>query len=843
MAQQPMGAGIPQPRLLTIMPMGGKAGTTVEMILTGSDIEEPEGIAFSQVTIKGELLPDAPPQPDPKDPNKGKGKGKVAGPTTAVKYKVTIPPDVPVGIHDVRIFNKYGVSNPRAFVIGDQTEVLEVEPNNDVAQAQKVELNTTINGAINAPTDVDYFKFTGKKGQRVIISCLASSIDSRLTPSIELYDSSGKRLASNRDYHDHDALIDQVLAADGEYFVRLYQFTYTLGGPEYFYRLSISTAPWIDAIFPSVVEPGKQAQLTIFGRNLPGGQPDPTAVLNGSVLEKATVSVNVPNDPLIKQRLSYSGYVAPPGSRIDGFEYRVKNPSGSSNPFLLTYARASVVLENPANTQREAAQAVNVPCEIAGRLDNKHRLGWFAFSAKKGDVLSIDVQSDRIGSPTHLVMRIYNADTKAMIAEVEDDPETLSPNHFFTKSTDPGRYRLVVAADGKFELLIKSQDSTDLGPRHYYQVRITPEQPDFRLVMIPTSTFLPEGTVLGQGGNLEMTVYVWRLDNFGGDVTLSAEGLPPGVMCKPQTVNPGVKVGSLVLSAAPDANPWVGEVKIKGTATINGQPVVREARSASIIWPNPPQQPNVPTFTRLDRGMVLAVREKAPFGLTAESEKTAVLAGDKLNVKLKLDRNWADFKAPVQVAAVIPGAVPNQPPANQPITSAAVTIAADKTEGAAVVDFKANVPPGNYTIVFRGTGQVPFAKDPMAKQKANVAAVLPSTPLLVTVLPKQVATVTLTPPNSTGKIGGQSEVMVKVARMFDYAGEFKVQLVLPANAKGITADEITIPAGKDEAKLVINVAGDAPVANVQGIVVKAVAIVGKDHQTVQEAKFNLNVVK
>ena len=48
---------------------------------------------------------------------------------------------------------------------------------------------------------------------------------------------------------------------------------YTQGGPDYFYRLSISTAPWIDAVFPPVVEAGKATQVTIYGRNLPGGQP------------------------------------------------------------------------------------------------------------------------------------------------------------------------------------------------------------------------------------------------------------------------------------------------------------------------------------------------------------------------------------------------------------------------------------------------------------------------------------------------------------------------------------------------------------------------------------------
>ena len=166
---------------------------------------------------------------------------------------------------------------------------------------------------------------------------------------IEVFDAAGKKLGYNRDYHGTDALLDCILPADGDYYVRLFQFTHILGGTEYFYRLSISTAPWIDAVFPPVVEPGKPAQLTVYGRNLPGGKPDPTAVVAGSVLEKATVQVNVPNDPVSQQRLAYTGYLPPIASGLDGMEYRVKNGSGTSNPFLLTLARSPVVLDNGKN--------------------------------------------------------------------------------------------------------------------------------------------------------------------------------------------------------------------------------------------------------------------------------------------------------------------------------------------------------------------------------------------------------------------------------------------------------------------------------------------------------------
>src|SRR5437667_252624 len=78
------------------------------------------------------------------------------------QFKVTVGPDVPLGCHDCRLVGKWGVSNPRVFAVGDLAEVQEKEPNNDVEVAQKVELNSTINGNMAGPADVDYYVFAGK---------------------------------------------------------------------------------------------------------------------------------------------------------------------------------------------------------------------------------------------------------------------------------------------------------------------------------------------------------------------------------------------------------------------------------------------------------------------------------------------------------------------------------------------------------------------------------------------------------------------------------------------------------------------------------------------------------
>jgi hypothetical protein len=835
-AQPQAGSGLPNPRLFILTPPGGKVGSAVEVTFTGTDIEEPEQLIFSHPGLKAEpIMPPEPPadpkkKPDPKKPAPGKGKKQVV-----TRFKVTIAPNVPVGIYDVRLVNQWGVSNPRAFVVGDQTEVQEKEPNNDVEQAQRVEINSTINGSMANPTDVDYYAFTGKKGQRVVFSCLASAIDSRFHAGLEVYDSKGQQLASSRDYDDRDALTDCTLPDDGDYQVRVFQFTHTQGTPEHFYRLTITTAPWIDAVFPCVVEPGKATSVTVYGRNLPGGKVDPTALENGRALEKMTATVTAPSDAAAGQRLAFNGHIAPPAAGLDGFEYRVKNESGSSNPFLITLARAPVVLDNGTNKTLETAQEVPLPCEVAGQVEKTRDRDWYSFTAKKGDVYTIEVISQRLGAPALMYFMLRN--DKTDIKESDDNPDVLN-RKFFMRSDDPQPFRFVVPADGKYFLLVGSRlGDTVAGPRHFYRVRIAPEQPDFRLVAMGPGTYRPDAALLYQGGQQNFSVFAIRQDGFVGDIALSIEGLPAGVTATPQTIGGDVRETMFVVSAAATAGPWTGEVTIKGTATIRGQKVVREARPATIVWPVQQGQ-NIPTISRLDKSLLLAVRPKAPFTAIASIDKATLTQGEKGTIKVKVTRLWPEFKTPLNVQPqqleLPKGLTVNN---NQPIN-----IAPNAAEGSLAVNVPTNVQPGTYTIVFRCQGQVPYNKDPMAKQKPNVNIVQPSTPVTLTVLPKSVANVTLSNQSLNVKLGKEAEVVVRVARQFGYEGEFKVQVVLPANAKGVQIADAVIPAGKDEAKLVVKtVAGAAPV-NLPNLVVRATADY-QGHPTVHEVKLNVNVTK
>ena len=57
------------------------------------------------------------------------------------------------------------------------------------------------------------------------------------------------------------------------------------------------------------------------------------------------------------------------------------------------------------------------------------------------------------------------------------------------------------------------------------------------------------------------------------------------------------------------------------------------------------------------------------------------------------------------------------------------------------------------------------------------------------------------PVQPTPLVGRETEVVVKVARLYDYAGEFQVELVVPPGTRGLSSLPIAIPSGRDELAL------------------------------------------
>ncbi|WP_437223145.1 serine protease [Planctomicrobium sp. SH661] len=217
--------GLPAPRLLTIMPMGGQAGTTVEVGVTGENIDDTDAeLLFSSPgisavpakTAEGALVPN--------------------------RFVVTIAADAPAGICDARVKSDLGVSTARAFTIGHVPEVVTSTPNTTLETALALPANSVCNATTSAKA-VDYYTFTSTKGTRTIIECAARTIDSKLVPVVIVADAQGRDLQVNR----LTGLIDFVAPADGTFVVKIHDLTFR-GGASHFYRLALTTLGPTDPI-------------------------------------------------------------------------------------------------------------------------------------------------------------------------------------------------------------------------------------------------------------------------------------------------------------------------------------------------------------------------------------------------------------------------------------------------------------------------------------------------------------------------------------------------------------------------------------------------------------------
>jgi hypothetical protein len=738
-AQGPPPPSLPDARLNSVFPAGGMRGTTVEVTINGFDLDNANRLHFDNAGITSE--------PKLVEP----GLGQTGLQPVPNVFKVTIKPDVKPGLYEVRVIGKYGVSTPRAFVVGTQPEMLEVEPNNSIKQANAVAIGTIVNG-ITKDTATDYFKFSAQQGQRIIIDCWAFRIDSNCDPTLVLFDSDGREIERNRNTNRRDPMIDFTAPRDGEYIVGVSDFLsnyYTLPS-ECFYRLSISTAPYLDFVFPPAGLPGSQNEFTLYGRNLPGGQLVPGLTVNGKTLEKLNVNIALPTE--IPARLGQDLLVDSSEAFIDGIEYRLDSPQGLSNPLLISIAGAPVVIEQEPNNDPSKAQLIKLPCEVVGQFYPRDDQDWIAFEAKKGDVLWIELTSQRLGLPTdpYLLVQQVKKDDKGIeqiidLHGVDDVEETSSFVHWsflsgllFSTATHDPACRFEAPDDGTYRVMVQDlARSSESNPRSVYRLTIRPPQPDFRLVAVPrppTAAVLEQGflnitqattwsPLLRKGGAELIEVFAVRRDGFDGEIRVSADHLPAGVTAASAILTPITKTtaepvkrsATLVLKAADEAPPGVASISVNGKAMIGSTEVVREARNAAMIWPTLMTGIVYPR-SRLTHQLAIAItaEEAAPFSvdvaadLVLETTRTGTVKFP-VNVVRR-----GDFKGAITLKAYGLPPTPGNVVHSQPVYYTTNEIKADQT----TADFTMTVPPhaplGTFTFFVSGVGTVNYARDPEA---------------------------------------------------------------------------------------------------------------------------------
>jgi hypothetical protein len=687
-------ADLPAVRFDRLTPLGGAAGSTVEVEIAGADLEGVESLLFDHPGLKADFVKER-------------------------RFRVSVAADVPPGTYDVRLVGRFGVSNPRLFSVSHGLTEAVKQGQASLEAPQAVAVNMAVNGACQGNRE-DVFRFTAKKGQRVVVECQAGKLDSQMDGVLALTDATGKVLVTNGGYHGRDPLVDFQAPEDGDYLVRLHDLSYRGGFP---YRLIVSDRPQVENVFPRAVQAGRPAELTAFGRNLgPGSRPSAWRDFD-LPLDEARFTVEPPTDVLGLGAYRFFEHPTDHGPlptaatcTLRGFQVRPKFGDALANAQTLLLTDTPVTLETEPNDTPETAQKLTLPAVVSGRFDRPRDIDWYEFETTEAGPYAFEVYCERLGGRADAYLVV--ADTKGnRVAELDDFGHRI--NAFDGHLRDPSGV-VNLAAKTRYRVLVQDRYRRG-GARYQYVLTIDRATPDFFAAVIHSQSPGPAGATVRAGGAIYLDVVIHASGGFNGPVELTAEGLPPGVHALPTSVrgNHGV----FVLWADSDAAVWTGTVRLFATARQGERALRREVRPYTRVWTDA----NIAT-SRPTRELALAVREVAPFALTFETERVEVEAGQKATLKLRLQRHAKDFTGKVSVLPL---------PPQGPLRVAGTEVAAGKDEAVVTVDVPANAPPGDYTLTVLGQAQVPYSKDDKAVQRPNVLVSLPARPLTLAVTPKK----------------------------------------------------------------------------------------------------------
>ena len=677
-------AEAPRPVLETVFPTGGTVGRSVEVEISGSALDEVTTLYCTHRGVRCTRVEEA-----------------------SNRFRLSIPPEALPGFYDLWAVTKHGLSSPRPFRIGHRPEQLEVEPNESAASAQKASNGTVVNGRIEKGGDQDHFRFSARRGQRVVIECWAERIDSRLRAVLEVFSADGRRLAVNRGYFGIDPLIDFSAPSDGDYIVRLHDLVFA-GSAEHYYRLDIDSGPRVAFTVPNVVQRGKPARLTLFGWNLSAAGNAAVSSVDKAEHQAEGTARDMPGFERFEVELPVQMVdsswplpirLSPAQVVFEGLPYHFP----SSNAVIaIGVTDVPVSRDREDNHSPERAQPIAFPCELSGQLAAGDEQDWYVLEAKRGEVLYFELLAARIGSPVDLELNVLDATGRQELAKFSDELKNVGAPTLPSSHSDPsGRWR--VPEDGRYLLVVRNlTGSTTWDPRRGYRLSVRREEPDLQVALAPHHTG-PAGINVAAGGRTVLDLIAFRRRGLAGPIRVAASELPDGIECPDVWLGPGVDRGTMVLSADPKLSPTINELKLAAFSKsgqsheVRGGVVVRTGLSNG--------------WGRLTSSIPFGVAGEAPLRITADGHEprdhhlygelqVRHAPGGILDVAVYVDRRETEHQAALKIRGIgLPDMVRNQ--------TAVIPPGEDK--GYVSFYLPPSLPVGPYTFAIQAETTVPAA--------------------------------------------------------------------------------------------------------------------------------------
>ncbi|MBI1914595.1 MAG: hypothetical protein HYS12_07635 [Planctomycetes bacterium] len=512
-----------EPSSTHIFPAGGRRGTVVP-VRVGAECLPPGAnlhVWGTGVTAPAVLGPRASARYEPsprRKPADADGGAQITYPKEWAS-KMTIAADAPLGPVQWRLTCGWGGTQPRPFLVGDLPEFIETEPNSDPEHAERLTLPVTVNGQIAGERDVDCYVFTAKAGDVVVCDVLASRIGSPLDPVVEVQGPRGRHVPLQTVRVGNDPVIAFKASTDGDYLLNIAHVG-VRGGPEYVYRMTLSTAPYVPFAFPPGGHAGETREVRLF------------ALTGGDELRTW------------KEKITF------PADRLGVFSWR---------GIPLDVSDAPVVVAE-GNHSADKALSLTLPVTVSGRFLDAKAEDWFRIPAKKGEAITLVCRPFPAVSAACPVLTLEDAAghplARASGAEAVERECNLE-------------WR--VPADGVYRLRVRDlQHGARGGPEFLYRLSLRPARPDFALGL--TTDYLN----VMQDGKAELDVIVRRTGGFTGAIDLSVTGLPAGVRVEPARIAEHQTQCKLILSAG-NVRPANVALRLTGKADMGGKPCQRVA--------------------------------------------------------------------------------------------------------------------------------------------------------------------------------------------------------------------------------------------------------------------------
>jgi hypothetical protein len=616
------------PEFSSTIPNGGQRGTDWKLTVTGNRLDDFESLIFFSPGFTQKSV-------DKVEKNK-------------VQLTISVAADVPSGNHLMRIRTKSGVSHARQVFVGPFPNVEEKEPNTEFEAAQPIQFNQTVEGVV-LNEDVDYYKITAKKGQRISVEADGLRLGYvTFDPYIAILDKDRFEKAFSDDtiLHRQDGYCSFVAEYDGDYYVMMRESSYRGGGNNY-YRLHVGSFRRPDVVYPAGGKIGSTTKVRFIEKD-------------GTFEEDSQLPAEV--DPGF---MMYS---------------KTQEAAPSGNPFRLVPFDNALEAEPNDEQAKATPTATGEPIALNGIIEKPGDVDFFKVPLKKGQQVVVQAFAQSLGSPLDSVVNIYNE--KGGSLGGNDDGG--GRRRLDSKQT------LTVPADGNY--FVRVTDHLDRGgPNYVYRLEMVASQPDLIFASPQYSvndTHYRQFMAVPRGGRMALLENFTR-SNVSGDFKFEAPNLPAGVKMLSDIVPKDQPNMPLVFEAAPDAPLGHATVPVKLTPLDANQKVVGKMRQEFDIV----RSGNVVYYTEIEDKLPVAVVEEVPYSLEIVKPAVPLVTNGVMNLKV-ISKRKEGFKSAIRVLMVWKPAGVS--------TLGEQTIPEGQNECTFVLDANANVPAGTWKFVVQG---------------------------------------------------------------------------------------------------------------------------------------------